>query len=61
MEKRENTATRKIINVCLGVTLGCGFIAAVIGPCWVALLGIITATASAAALLELNGNNVTTY
>lgn len=52
---------KRFINICLGVTLGCGFIAGVFGSCWVALLGIIAATASALGLLELNGNHVTTY
>lgn len=52
---------KKFINTVLGITLACGILAGAIGPCWVAIIGIIAATASALGLLELNGRNVTTY
>lgn len=52
---------KKFVNIALGVVLAAGIVAGAIGPCWVALISIIITTAAALALLEVNGNNVTTY
>ena len=52
---------KKLVNTALGIICACGVIAGAVGPCWVTILGILISTAAALALLELNGNHVTTY
>ncbi len=52
---------KKLINICLGVSLGCGIVVGAIAPWWGAWLGIIGGFSSVLALMELNGSNVTTF
>lgn len=52
---------KKLVNTVLGIVCACGVIAGAFGPGWMVILGLLISTAAALALLELNGNHVTTY
>lgn len=61
MKETIDPSLRRFVNICLGISCACGVVVGAFDPGWAVILGLIASTASALALLELNGNNVTTY